>query len=282
MNIDRLAWSDPPKVRPKGEATGEKSPNRSVFQQAVKNCLRWYLIRAQFLINIRMTKDKIKKYSHLFSGKLLDIGAGRKPYRFLFSQVDEYIGTNAISYYDNSPDKGEVGRCTDLWVSDGTQLPFKKENFDDVVSFQVLSIIRQPDLFIKEASRVLRPGGMLMITTDFIYPKWDLKDAVRHTDTNLRLLGIENGFDVLAVESYGGFWTMYYSLFLRYVRSYPGILKAKKSLAVRMLCGLVYSSILVSQPLISLCGCVVYVLERNLTSEFDYTMNNLLVARKKG
>ncbi|MDZ4715352.1 MAG: class I SAM-dependent methyltransferase [Cytophagales bacterium] len=44
-------------------------------------------------------------------------------------------------------------------------LPFKDSRFDSVVSFQVIEHIQDDMLFLKEIQRVLRPGGVALITT---------------------------------------------------------------------------------------------------------------------
>ena len=44
-------------------------------------------------------------------------------------------------------------------------LPFADNTFDFIVTFQVIEHIENDDLFIKEAHRVLKPGGKLLLTT---------------------------------------------------------------------------------------------------------------------
>lgn len=44
-------------------------------------------------------------------------------------------------------------------------LPFANESFDCVISFQVIEHIRRDADFVREVSRVLRPGGRFILTT---------------------------------------------------------------------------------------------------------------------
>ncbi|MBW7998236.1 MAG: class I SAM-dependent methyltransferase [Candidatus Glassbacteria bacterium] len=48
---------------------------------------------------------------------------------------------------------------------DGTRFPFNTETFDAAVSFQVIEHVDDDAMFVAEISRVLKPGGMLLMTT---------------------------------------------------------------------------------------------------------------------
>lgn len=64
------------------------------------------------------------------------------------------------------------------WLEAGAeQLPFADASFDSIVSLEVLEHIKQPELMIKEATRVLKPGGSLVIQTPN-YPTKRLYDAM--------------------------------------------------------------------------------------------------------
>lgn len=241
--------------------------------------LEKYLYLTQFLINEEMTREKIRRYNSLFRGKILDIGAGEKPYHSLFLQADAYIGTNTRRHYKNTGREID-DHFTDVWIEDGSALPFPDASFDGVVNFQVLSVIAEPEIFFREVYRVLKLEGMFMLSTDFIYPKWSPEDVMRHSDAHLKILAEKTGFEVIAQESYGGFHTMFYSLFLRYVRSYPQILK-DKSTVMKILSAFYYFFLLLGQPFLSLYGRIMYLFERKNVNAFDFTMNTLLIARKK-
>lgn len=238
-----------------------------------------YLNAIQFMVNLQIMRCKVKRHQHLVKGKVLDLGAGDLPYKKYFQHAKPYFTSNTRRHYS----KNEIRKLepkTDYWIEDGTSLPVKDQSFDAILCFQVLSVISEPDHFFIEVNRILKKDGILMLSTDFLYPKWCEEDYYRHSDSNLRRLANESGFSILLVESFGGFWTMLHSNLMRYIRSYPEILKVKKSCFGKIFGMLFYLIMLVALPLLSLWGMVIYLLERNNTKEFSFTMNNMVILRK--
>ncbi|MCF8302085.1 MAG: class I SAM-dependent methyltransferase [Bacteroidales bacterium] len=243
------------------------------------NLLVHYLEAVQYMVNIRIMRHKLNRYQHLAKGCVLDVGAGDRPYKKYFKYIDQYLATNTKRHYSQEEIE-QLEPKTDYWVNDGASLPVGDESFDAVLCFQVLSVISEPAQFFKEAGRILKKDGILMLSTDFLYPKWSEEDYYRHTDANLRRLAKQTGFEVLYLESFGGFWTMLHSNLMRYIRNYPDIIKQKKSVSGKLFGMLFYIITLLALPLISLWGMMIYVLERNKTKDFGFTMNNMVILRK--
>jgi ubiquinone/menaquinone biosynthesis C-methylase UbiE len=57
----------------------------------------------------------------------------------------------------------------DAKVADATQLPFADRSFDVVVSFETIEHLTNPERFIDECYRVLRPNGVLVISTPEVH-----------------------------------------------------------------------------------------------------------------
>ncbi|MEI6060170.1 MAG: class I SAM-dependent methyltransferase [Bacteroidota bacterium] len=243
------------------------------------NLLYNYLQFMQFDMHKAMMNHKLKQVSPILTGHWLDIGAGDQPYKKYFSQSEAYETTNTRRHYTTT-DFEQLKDQTTYWIEDGKALPLPDQTMDGVACFQVLSVIDKPEDFFKEISRVLKPGGKLVLTTDFLYPVWSKEDRFRHTAFSLQSLACESGFDEAETESFGSFGSAVYALFMRYMRSFPEIWKRKSALA-KSLSLIPYLLLLLLLPIISLKGCIIFLLEKNNRQSTAFTFNILLVARKK-
>jgi SAM-dependent methyltransferase len=223
--------------------------------------------------------NKLSRISKGLTGRWLDIGAGDQPYKKYFENAGEYLTTNTKRHY-SFESIAELNSMTTYWIEDGKSLPVADHSLDGVACFQVLSVINKPDEFFKEISRVLKPGGKLLLTTDLLYPVWSGEDRFRHTAFNLRDLAEKNGFCDAVTESFGGFGAMNYALFMRYMRLFPELWKRKKPIA-KVFSILPYFLLLILVPVISLKGIVIFLLEKNSTRYTDFTFNIFLTATKR-
>ncbi len=132
----------------------------------------------------------MKSLAPSLTGRLLDIGCGTKPYKPLFD-VDEYIGLDIDS--DISRNRGVAD-----YYYDGTTFPFNVRYFDSALCNQVLEHVFNPDEFLQEINRVLKPGGKLLLTVPFVWDEHEQPyDYARYTSFGLKALLEKNGFVVL-------------------------------------------------------------------------------------
>jgi len=243
--------------------------------------LKWvekYILAFEYAIHKNFMNDKIKHYQSSFEGKILDVGAGDQPYRKLFTNISDYISTNTKDHYKSQFE--EMNKFTDIWIEDASELPFKDNEMDGVLCFQVLSVVKKPELFFKETERVLKPGGKFLLTTDFLYPSWSDNDRGRYSQHQLQRFAEEAGLKVVKSESFGGIRSLFFSLLGRRIRSYPQRIKDAKSIISKIYRSLVFLFYLLFLPLISLSGYFIYLSDKNNNSDFDFTFNLLLFAEK--
>jgi len=70
------------------------------------------------------------------------------------------VSHEALAFAARTPKPGVVFCCGNLF-----RLPFQDKSFGAVLSFQVIEHFASPDDFLRELSRVLRPGGTLLVAT---------------------------------------------------------------------------------------------------------------------
>ena len=103
-------------------------------------------------------------YDHAASyveGDVLEVGTGTgygveilAPHAKRFISVDKQL-VAGLQAYEN----------TDYFEMEVPPLTFASSSFDTVVSFQVIEHIEQDMEFVREVSRVLRPGGRFVVST---------------------------------------------------------------------------------------------------------------------
>ena len=128
--------------------------------------------------------------------KVLDLGCGNGRFFELFQDEAE----KKVQYFgvDNSPKLLEMAKQrhpqAQFILTDGLNLPFAENFFDKILCIAVLHHLPGDELrrqFLRQAYRVLRPGGLLILTAWYLWPNLRIW---RHTKlflkyTFLKLVG---------------------------------------------------------------------------------------------
>ena len=107
---------------------------------------------------IQTAKELLEYQSNC--GKVLDVGIGTGIFPFLLNiDKEQLFGIDlsnkmlslAKQYFDH------------LVLASGESIPFKNQNFILVIERNVLKHVERPDDFLKEISRIIIPGGKILI-----------------------------------------------------------------------------------------------------------------------
>lgn len=171
----------------------------------------------------------IRENSYRIQGDLVDIGCGRKPYRNLFN-VRSYRGLDIDSQVVRF-----LGVADDYY--DGESFPYEGCKFDSVLCNQVLEHVFNPDFFLNEINRVLKPEGKLLLTVPFVWDEHEQPfDFARYSSFGLRALLERNGFKIISHKKLGADATTLFQLanayFFKISRGWPKLGKFLLGLTV--------------------------------------------------
>jgi len=133
-------------------------------------------------------------------GTLVDVGCGAQPYRGLLPADTAYIGLDTeeseANFGYSIPGVRRIAR--------GESWPVDDCSADTVLATETLEHVQDPDGFLGQAYRCLRPGGRVILTVPFA-ARWHYipHDYWRFTPSGLRLLLERAGFTEVAVHGRG-------------------------------------------------------------------------------
>jgi SAM-dependent methyltransferase len=137
-------------------------------------------------LTVKITRERLKRFIQNQANEryTLDIGCANSPYSHYFP--------NRVGF-DIVPGPG-----VDV-VGDAHSLPFPDASFEQILCTEVLEHLHTPEQAIAEMHRVLKPGGIILLTTRFIFPIHDAPhDYYRYTKYGLRHLFRD--WDIMSLE----------------------------------------------------------------------------------
>jgi SAM-dependent methyltransferase len=130
-------------------------------------------------------------------GTVLDYGCGGQPYRSLIESLGaHYVGADV---------EAAAGVAPDLIIEPGESLPLADASFDTVVSTQVLEHVADPDQYLSECRRLLKPDGRLVISVPMQWRHHEVPhDYRRYTRFGLEHALARHGFTPADLRPCGG------------------------------------------------------------------------------
>ena len=160
------------------------------------------------LVNLIIEKSLQDLSKAYISGRLIDIGCGKKPYKDMLSlYVTEHIG---VDHQDTLHDRSNIDRFGSAY-----NLPAEDQEFDCALCTAVLEHLEEPEQALRECYRILRQGGVAIYSVPFI---WHLheepRDFYRFSKYGLKYLFEKAGFEIIEIRALSGFWVTFGQLFV--------------------------------------------------------------------
>ncbi|MCO5144083.1 MAG: class I SAM-dependent methyltransferase [Oligoflexia bacterium] len=238
----------------------EKIKNFYFKQQFQPNVLGIFL-NPFFIARYALYKE-MQSFSTQLNGKVLDIGCGSKPYENLF-KVSKYIGLELDS------DRNRQNTKADFFY-DGKSFPFKENEFDFIICNQVLEHVFEPNLFLQEVRRVLKPTGKALFTIPFLWDEHEQPiDYARYSSFGIKHLVEKNGFHVTDLKKLNPGLSAIWQLKIGFI--YKKILKLKYSKLI----------VLISALLFSVHNLLYYLFLVKKNRQADLYLDNLIFVEKR-
>lgn len=229
------------------------------------------LLHFQFLSAFYARRDIIRDGARI-KGKLLDVGCGKQPYRPYLTEVAQYVGLDYPPTQACLKDRGrpEVH-------GDARTLPFADQSFDGVLCSQVLEHVDHPETVIREMGRVLKPGGVGLISVPFFYNlHMEPHDYFRFSPYGIKDLLARNGLAVSQLRGQGGIGTLLVQMFHNWL--FSGLSrKARRHGALKALLALIMPVLLLLSTLDNLAALALDRLDGN---DLRFTPNLWVVVEK--
>jgi len=144
----------------------------------------------EWVIQRELAQQVKRALAEVGHGRLLDVGCGEKPYEaYRPSSVIEWIGFD-VPENSNADVHGYA-----------ESLPFPESSIDTVLCTEMLEHVPDPAQVLQESTRVLKPGGHIIITAPFYWPLHEEPyDFFRFSTYGLTCLVKKAGLEIVALR----------------------------------------------------------------------------------
>ena len=168
-----------------------------------KSYARWAPIYDKtFGLITQKGRERAVKRMNEASGDVLELGVGTGLALEFYAPTQRVVGIDfseeMLAKAQIRRERGALDHVRELRQMDARVLDFPDASFDWVAAMHVLSVVPEPERVMSEISRVLRPGGRVMITNHFARERGFLAMLERITTPFADSLGWHSDF---AIES---------------------------------------------------------------------------------
>ncbi len=157
-----------------------------------------YLGRGSRLIADIMAREYELALAAYARGDLLDVGCGAAP---LYGVYRDRITSSTWVDWRQQDGVPPLDLAHDI----NTPFPFPSESFDTILATDVVEHLHDPETFFRELTRLLRPGGQLILGAPFMYWVHEAPhDYHRYTRFRLERLCASNALTVERLDAHGG------------------------------------------------------------------------------
>ncbi|CCK80284.1 ArsR/SmtB family transcription factor [Desulfobacula toluolica] len=169
---------------------------------------QWDQLKKEVLGNFDLNSMIMKKIS--FHGNISDLGCGTGE---LIESLSVEVSHNLIGI-DSSPEMLELARLrlsgtdnAELRLGEIEHLPMKNKEIDTAIMNMVLHHISQPEISIAEVYRVLKPGGIFILSDFEKHNQEKIKDIMGGSwlgfeKEKIKTWLTDTGFHLKTIESY--------------------------------------------------------------------------------
>jgi SAM-dependent methyltransferase len=164
------------------------------------------------------------KMAGLLHGRVIEVGAGdgafKKKVLATNQRIENYMATDFTSWDGEFAENDRIAESGNLMDAlygrtkrevldarcSALELPFPDKSFDCHVSVEVLEHIPDPEQYFREAARVVKPGGLVLVMAPFlfrIHPD-EQSDFFRMLPGGYEALAKRHGLSVVTIESNTG------------------------------------------------------------------------------